>query len=63
MSVYHNPVLLRESISALIANPDGCYADATFGGGGHAMAAGCTIPCSPEKAVDLLMDVINEVYP
>ncbi len=35
MSVYHNPVLLRESISALIANPDGCYADATFGGGGH----------------------------
>lgn len=36
---------------------------AAFGGGGHAMAAGCTIPCSPEKAVDLLMDVINEVYP
>ena len=35
MSVYHNPVLLQESVSALITNPDGFYADATFGGGGH----------------------------
>ncbi len=33
--MYHNPVLLRESISALITNPAGIYADATFGGGGH----------------------------
>ena len=38
MSVYHNPVLLRESISALITNPEGFYADATFGGGGHSRA-------------------------
>ena len=35
MSVYHNPVLLHESISSLVTNPDGYYADATFGGGGH----------------------------
>ena len=35
MSVYHNPVLLKESIDALVLNPDGVYADATFGGGGH----------------------------
>lgn len=35
MSVYHNPVLLSESISKLITNPAGTYADATFGGGGH----------------------------
>ena len=35
MSVYHNPVLLTESISNLITNPAGTYADATFGGGGH----------------------------
>lgn len=35
MSEYHNPVLLDESISALIGSPKGIYADATFGGGGH----------------------------
>ena len=35
MSEYHNPVLLKESIDALVLNPDGIYADATFGGGGH----------------------------
>ena len=46
MSVYHNPVLLRESVSALITNPDGCYADATFGGGGH--SAGILAAISPK---------------
>ena len=35
MSAYHNPVLLNPSVDALVLNPDGCYADATFGGGGH----------------------------
>lgn len=35
MSGYHNPVLLKESVDALVLNPDGFYADATFGGGGH----------------------------
>ena len=35
MSEYHNPVLLKESIDALVQNPAGIYADATFGGGGH----------------------------
>ena len=35
MSEYHTPVLLEESISALISNPSGIYADVTFGGGGH----------------------------
>lgn len=35
MSEYHTPVLLEESISALISNPSGTYADVTFGGGGH----------------------------
>ena len=35
MSEYHNPVLLRESVSALILDVNGTYADATFGGGGH----------------------------
>ena len=35
MSEYHIPVLLDESVSALIGSPSGIYADATFGGGGH----------------------------
>ena len=35
MSRYHNPVLLEESVSALIGDKAGVYADATFGGGGH----------------------------
>ncbi len=35
MSEYHIPVLLTESISALVTKPNGTYADATFGGGGH----------------------------
>ncbi|MBO7603806.1 MAG: 16S rRNA (cytosine(1402)-N(4))-methyltransferase RsmH [Bacteroidales bacterium] len=38
MSEYHNPVLLFQSVDALVLNPDGIYADATFGGGGHSRA-------------------------
>lgn len=36
--VYHKPALLEESISGLSIKADGCYVDATFGGGGHARA-------------------------
>ena len=35
MSEYHTPVLLDESVNALITNISGTYIDATFGGGGH----------------------------
>jgi len=34
--VYHEPVLLNESIEGLAIHPDGIYVDATYGGGGHA---------------------------
>jgi 16S rRNA (cytosine1402-N4)-methyltransferase len=33
--MYHNPVLLNESMEGLNIKPNGVYVDATFGGGGH----------------------------
>src|SRR5680860_84353 len=35
MAMYHNPVLLRESVDGLDIKKDGVYVDVTFGGGGH----------------------------
>lgn len=37
-AVYHDPVLLRESIEYLDIQENGTYVDATFGGGGHSRA-------------------------
>jgi len=34
--MYHQPVLLQETIAGLVNNPDGVFIDVTFGGGGHA---------------------------
>lgn len=34
-SSYHCPVLLQEAMQLLDVQPDGCYVDLTFGGGGH----------------------------
>ena len=36
---------------------------AAFGGGGHEMAAGCTIAADPQKAKELLLAVIDELWP
>ena len=33
--MYHNPVLLKESVDGLNIKPNGVYVDVTFGGGGH----------------------------
>ncbi len=35
---YHVPALLPEALAGLNIKPDGIYADATFGGGGHSRA-------------------------
>ena len=34
-TMYHNPVLLKESVDGLAIKENGIYVDATFGGGGH----------------------------
>lgn len=34
-SIYHIPVLLRESVDGMNIRPNGIYVDVTFGGGGH----------------------------
>ena len=36
--MYHNPVMLEESITSLEIKEDGVYVDLTFGGGGHSKA-------------------------
>lgn len=36
--MYHQPVLLQQSIEGLNINPDGTYVDVTYGGGGHSAA-------------------------
>lgn len=36
--MYHVPVMLKETIDALLVHPDGVYVDLTFGGGGHSRA-------------------------
>lgn len=36
--MYHNPVMLKESIDGLKIQPNGIYVDVTFGGGGHSKA-------------------------
>ena len=36
--MYHDPVMLNECIKGLNIDPEGVYADVTFGGGGHSRA-------------------------
>ena len=62
MSEYHTSVLLDESVSALVDSPDGVYADATFGGGGHKVAAGATISGDYETVKKEVLNKILEVY-
>ncbi|MGC5745080.1 16S rRNA (cytosine(1402)-N(4))-methyltransferase RsmH [Chryseobacterium sp. NFX27] len=41
--MYHNPVLLKQSVDDLVTNPDGIYVDCTFGGGGHSREILCRL--------------------
>ncbi|MCL2167623.1 MAG: 16S rRNA (cytosine(1402)-N(4))-methyltransferase RsmH [Lentimicrobiaceae bacterium] len=63
--MYHQPVLLQETITGLVNNLDGVYVDVTFGGGGHAKeilnklsSEGKLIGFDQDK--DALKNVIND---
>lgn len=53
-----------ESKVSVRSNPEVSSSEicAVFGGGGHAMAAGCNIACAPERAKEMLLAVIDEVW-
>ena len=42
---------------------DSCAICAHFGGGGHKMAAGCTLSCDSDTAVERLMEAIDAEWP
>jgi len=63
--MYHQPVMLKESIQGLNIKPNGIYVDATYGGGGHSaailqgMPKGRLIAFDQDK--DALVNRINDV--
>lgn len=57
--MYHEPVLLKESVEGLNINPDGVYADATFGGGGHSAAI---LACLSEKGRLIAFDRDHDAH-
>ena len=61
--MYHIPVLLQPSVDGLDVKPGGTYVDVTFGGGGHALAAGCHVKGDVESAVEQVVAAINEAWP
>ena len=63
--MYHNPVLLKQSVDALVTNPDGIYVDCTFGGGGHSREILSRLSekgrlCSFDQDLDALKNAIDD---
>lgn len=54
-----------ESKVSVRSNPevDSCAICAVYGGGGHKMAAGCTLACPPEAAVEKILSAIEQIWP
>jgi 16S rRNA (cytosine1402-N4)-methyltransferase len=59
--IYHQPVMLHESIAGLNIKPDGCYVDVTFGGGGHSREILKQITSGKLFAFDQDADAINNI--
>ena len=60
MEYTHKPVLLDACIQALNIRPDGIYVDGTLGGGGHAAAAGATVPGGIAGARRAILSVLAQ---
>ena len=60
MSFSHVSVLLQETIEGLHIRPDGIYVDGTLGGGGHAAAAGATVPGGIAGARRAILSVLAQ---
>lgn len=59
--MYHEPVLLKESIDELITQDDGWYVDLTMGGGGHTIEILNRIKKAKLLAFDQDPDAINQI--
>lgn len=60
--MYHNPVMLDECITGLNINPEGTYADVTFGGGGHSRAILDRLTTGHLYAFDQDEDAANNAF-
>jgi 16S rRNA (cytosine1402-N4)-methyltransferase len=59
--MYHQPVMLHESVAGLNIKPNGCYVDVTFGGGGHSNEILKHINTGKLVAFDQDADAINNI--
>ena len=59
--MYHEPVLLSESVEGLSINPNGIYIDVTFGGGGHSREILKNISTGKLYAFDQDTDANNNI--
>ena len=56
----HKSVLLYETVDSLNIKPDGIYVDGTLGGGGHAAAAGASVPGGVEGAKAAILQALRD---
>jgi 16S rRNA (cytosine1402-N4)-methyltransferase len=59
---YHKPVLLNETVEALLHQPEGIYVDCTFGGGGHSREIVSRLAGGKLYAFDQDQDALANVF-